>query len=235
MKAANDRTWRMSSLRVFSPKPRTVMSSIMRARSGLTGRSTDWEVIGGSSRELKVAGPSMLGSGRPGSHALPLTPPKTHGPSRASLPRERVRSLPHSGRSRRPRLSHVLPKAAVYRCGGQRRVVARTGSSAQTCLPVEARTFTARLSAGYPGRHRCELRCSTVEGGNPRLRGHNMTEEMTGQRKMRLLRYRRTLEPDSGLIASRGHLAKQVCRSKCISLTVHPGTSVRARRVSASG
>jgi hypothetical protein len=29
-------------------KPRTVMSSIMRARSALTGRWEGWEVIGGS-------------------------------------------------------------------------------------------------------------------------------------------------------------------------------------------
>jgi len=38
MKAANARTLRMWSLRVFSLKPRTVMSSIMRSRSALTGR-----------------------------------------------------------------------------------------------------------------------------------------------------------------------------------------------------
>jgi len=57
---------------VFSVKPRTVMSSIMRARSALTGR---WKDGGhrGSSLELKVAGPSMLGIGCPGRHALPLT------------------------------------------------------------------------------------------------------------------------------------------------------------------
>ena len=38
------------------------------------------------SPELKVAGPSMLGTGCPDRHALPLTPPKTHGPSRAPHP-----------------------------------------------------------------------------------------------------------------------------------------------------
>src|SRR5208282_1120616 len=41
------------------------MSSIMRARRALTGRSEGREVIGGSSLELKVAGPSMLGIGCP--------------------------------------------------------------------------------------------------------------------------------------------------------------------------
>jgi hypothetical protein len=41
------------------------MSSIMRARSALPGRWEGWEVIGGSSIELKVAGPSMLGIGCP--------------------------------------------------------------------------------------------------------------------------------------------------------------------------
>src|SRR3954471_21652347 len=50
------------------------MSSIMRARSGLTRRSERWEGIGGSSLELKVAGPSMLGIGCPDRHALLLMP-----------------------------------------------------------------------------------------------------------------------------------------------------------------
>jgi hypothetical protein len=73
MKAANARTLRMSSLRVFSVKPRTLMSSIMRARSALIGRCEGWEVIGSSSLKPKVAGPSMLGIGCPNRHALPLT------------------------------------------------------------------------------------------------------------------------------------------------------------------
>src|SRR6266581_520579 len=64
------------------------MSSIMRWRSALTGRCEESEVIGGSSLELKVAGPSMLGIGCPGRHALPLThslpPPKMHRPRRAA-------------------------------------------------------------------------------------------------------------------------------------------------------
>src|SRR5262249_21823163 len=45
------------------------MSSIIRARNGLTGRSEVSEVIG-LSPELKVAGPSMLGIGCPDRHAL---------------------------------------------------------------------------------------------------------------------------------------------------------------------
>src|SRR5437879_3907526 len=63
------------------------MSSIIRARSALTGRWEGWEVIGGSSLELKVAGPSMLGIGCPDRHAFLFTPsmppPKTHRPRRA--------------------------------------------------------------------------------------------------------------------------------------------------------
>jgi hypothetical protein len=47
----------------------------MRARSAVTGRGEEWEVIGGSSLELKVAGPpSMLGIRCPDRHALLLTP-----------------------------------------------------------------------------------------------------------------------------------------------------------------
>src|SRR5690242_11754448 len=49
------------------------MSSIMRARRGLTRRSEILEAIRGSSLELKVAGPSMLGIGCPDGHVLPLT------------------------------------------------------------------------------------------------------------------------------------------------------------------
>jgi hypothetical protein len=54
-------------------KPRTLMSSIMRARSALTGRCEGWEVIGSSSLKPKVAGPSMLGIGCPDRHALLFT------------------------------------------------------------------------------------------------------------------------------------------------------------------
>src|SRR3984893_5626094 len=68
------------------------MSSIMRARSGLTGRFEDWEVIGGSSLKPKVAGPSMLGIGCPNRHAFlftrsptpPENPPTSTPPSRES-------------------------------------------------------------------------------------------------------------------------------------------------------
>src|SRR6516164_10525605 len=68
------------------------MSSIMRARNGLTGRSDVSEVIG-LSPELKVAGPSMLGVGCPDRHALPhITRSKHIDPDSCSLPRERVRS-----------------------------------------------------------------------------------------------------------------------------------------------
>src|SRR6516164_1378163 len=55
------------------------MSSIMRARSGLTGRGEVSGVIGGhrgSTPELKVAEASMLGIGCPDRHALPRITPK---------------------------------------------------------------------------------------------------------------------------------------------------------------
>jgi hypothetical protein len=72
------------------------MSSIMRARSGLTGRWEGPEVIGGSFLELKVAGPSMLGIGRPDRHALPrITSSKMRRPQRLLPSRERVRSSAH--------------------------------------------------------------------------------------------------------------------------------------------
>src|SRR6516225_4162794 len=89
------------------------MSSIMRARSALTGRGEGWEVIGGSSLELKVAGPSMLGIGCSGRHALPLTPPqKAPTVTRAPIPRERVRSW---GKSRRKTRSSALHQIADIR------------------------------------------------------------------------------------------------------------------------
>jgi hypothetical protein len=95
-KAANARTLQMWSLRVFSLKPRTLMSSIMRARSALTGRSEGWEVIGGSSLKPKVVGPSMLGIGCPGGHALALifspSPPRSCWAAMFVIPREQVRS-----------------------------------------------------------------------------------------------------------------------------------------------
>src|SRR6476619_263823 len=79
------------------------MSSIIRARSGLTRWSERLEGIAGSSLEPKVAGPSMLGIGCPDRHPLlRVTSPKTHPPRRAPLPRERVRSVPLSGPSPPP-------------------------------------------------------------------------------------------------------------------------------------
>src|SRR5437016_10130362 len=61
------------------------MSSIMRARNALTGRGEEAEVIGGVPIELKVAGPSMLGSGCPDRHPLPLI----HSPPAPKMPRPR--------------------------------------------------------------------------------------------------------------------------------------------------
>src|SRR6516164_1096952 len=76
--------------RVSSLKPRTVMSSIMRARSGLTDRWEGSEVIRGSFLEPKVAGPSMLGIGHPepsratAPHLVDNVLTVTRNPSRAS-------------------------------------------------------------------------------------------------------------------------------------------------------
>src|SRR5215831_7138649 len=68
------------------------MSSIIRARNGLTGRSEVSEVIG-LSPELKVAGPSMLGIGLPDRHALPrFTSTKMRRP-RHALPPARAGSF----------------------------------------------------------------------------------------------------------------------------------------------
>jgi hypothetical protein len=53
------------------------MSSIMRARSALTGWSEGWKIIGGPF-ELKVAGPSMLGIGCPDRHAFLFTRSRVH-------------------------------------------------------------------------------------------------------------------------------------------------------------
>src|SRR5271168_1376489 len=96
------------------------MSSIMRARSALTGRAEGWEVIGGSSLELKVAGPSMLGIGCPGRHALPLTPPqKAPRVTRAPIPRERVRSWGKGRRRARSSVLHQIPDIGVSRLTGK--------------------------------------------------------------------------------------------------------------------
>src|ERR1700716_2419633 len=75
------------------------MSSIMRARSGLTGRCEGSEVIRGSFLEPKVAGPSMLGIACPDRHALSLITLVEIAPTttRAPLPRKRVRSTAPPG------------------------------------------------------------------------------------------------------------------------------------------
>src|SRR5947208_12834184 len=89
------------------------MSSIMRSRSALPGRCEGSEVIGGSSLELKVAGPSMLGIGCPDRHALPLThappSPKIYRPRRASSRESGFVPCPVSDLARYPaqRLSRV--------------------------------------------------------------------------------------------------------------------------------
>src|ERR1700682_4108899 len=57
------------SLRVFSTKLRTVMSSIMRRRNGLMGFS----LIGGSCLEVRVVDPLILKTGRPACHPVLLT------------------------------------------------------------------------------------------------------------------------------------------------------------------
>src|SRR6516165_5639995 len=75
------------------------MSSIMRARNGLTGRWKGPEVIGGSFLELKVAGPSMLVIGCPDRHALPhITSSKMRRP-RCVLPPARAGSFYHPERT----------------------------------------------------------------------------------------------------------------------------------------
>src|SRR5215510_13295450 len=62
------------------------MSSIMRARNGLTAE-VKYRRSSGLSPELKVAGPSMLGIGCPDSHALPhITSAKTRRPRHALPP-----------------------------------------------------------------------------------------------------------------------------------------------------
>jgi len=86
-----------STAEIHVLKPRTLMSSIIRARSALTGRWEGWEVIGGSSLELKVAGPSMLGIGCPDRHALLFT----RSPSLPRMHRPRCRLLRRSAARRR--------------------------------------------------------------------------------------------------------------------------------------
>src|SRR3984893_282112 len=101
------------------------MSSIIRARSALTGRWEGWEVIGGSSLELKVAGPSMLGIGCPDRHALLFTRspslPRMHRPRRLPLPQERGRSRGMFGQWRRLRNSDSILIASALDAAGRGR------------------------------------------------------------------------------------------------------------------
>src|SRR5580700_6333424 len=85
------------------------MSSIMRARSALTGRFEDWEVIGGSSLKPKVAGPSMLGIGCPDRHPLPLI----HSPPPSKIHRPRRPDSRESGFVRCPIAATHLRRAVI--------------------------------------------------------------------------------------------------------------------------
>jgi hypothetical protein len=79
-------------LRVFSLKAAHahVLDHARTQRAGRVGRCTGWEVIRGSSLELKVAGPSMLGTGCPDRHTFLFkrssSLPTTH--DRDACPRE---------------------------------------------------------------------------------------------------------------------------------------------------
>jgi hypothetical protein len=67
--------------------------SVRDAAAALMGRWEGREVIGGSFLEPKVAGPSMLGIGRPDRHALPrIISSKMRRPRRV-LPPARVGSF----------------------------------------------------------------------------------------------------------------------------------------------
>src|SRR6516225_11241801 len=91
------------------------MSSIMRARNGLTGRSEVSEVIG-LAPELKVAGPSMLGIRCPDRHALPrITSPKTRRPRRA-LPPARAGSF-YPQKADQPFLQSIISSVPIADVG----------------------------------------------------------------------------------------------------------------------
>jgi hypothetical protein len=85
------------SLRVFSLKPRTVMSSIMRPRSALTGEHEGWVSSGRSSRAEGCrtfdARERMPRSSRPNVQALTDATDNATTSKLAPLPRERVRSV----------------------------------------------------------------------------------------------------------------------------------------------
>src|SRR5215510_3238452 len=102
------------------------MSSIMRARNGLTAE-VKYRRSSGLSPELKVAGPSMLGIGYPDSHALP-----------------------RSAKTRRPR--HALPPASGFVL--RRYSALRHGiSEGRQFIPVAAiRGMSADRTVGYGSR-----------------------------------------------------------------------------------
>jgi hypothetical protein len=150
------------------------MSSIMRARSALTGRSEGWEVIG-DPLELKVAGPSMLGVGSDASVVTPyrLLRRNKHRPvTRAPIPRELVCSWVGTGH---------LPCVANAPNGFHTRILA-IASAAVSTRPAPAspwgagRLFERRLGLGL-GRH-LGMRPQRAEQPRPlamwpSLRGYN--------------------------------------------------------------
>src|SRR3954452_12040104 len=109
------------------------MSSIMRARGGLTRRSERLESIGGSSLEEKVTGPSTLGIGCPDRHALPLTAsPITHGGDARPPARAGSFTCPSAD------IAHAAMLAALSQfvaCPTRRR---STADSAQCPVPIGA-------------------------------------------------------------------------------------------------
>src|SRR5215207_197556 len=106
------------------------MSSIMRARSGLTRRSERLEGIGGSSLEPKVAGPSMLGIGCPDRHPLPLIAPPNCAQAVTRAPPARAGSFsapqqPFAGTV----LSDVVPAVHTGTSADSDEVLVRQGST----------------------------------------------------------------------------------------------------------
>ncbi|CAN1724183.1 protein of unknown function [Hyphomicrobium sp. 1Nfss2.1] len=104
-KAASFLTARMYSRWVAGTKLPTVMSSSMRARSGLMGFS----LIGVSCLEVGVLDPSILKTERPFRYRPPvswlaLPEPLAQTFARSALPRERVRST----RPSRPRQAQTI-------------------------------------------------------------------------------------------------------------------------------
>jgi hypothetical protein len=126
-------------------KPRTLMSSIIRARSALTGRWEGWEVIGGSSLELKVAGPSMLGIGCPDRHALLFTRspslPRMHRPRCRLLPRERVRSWGNNRPSLPNQPVAVMGRTSPFQTSARRSGIGAFGDAHRHLVRHPVRSF----------------------------------------------------------------------------------------------